>query len=186
MRKVSWIGILMMCLASNSAFAGPHQVGQTHKNSGGRLVIEGQMAPDFTLPDDSNKLISLKDFRGKQVVLYFYPKDMTPGCTQEACDFRDNWKAVENKGAVVLGVSADTTVSHRQFKEKYTLPFPLLSDESKKVLMAYGVWQKKVRDGKETMGVVRTTVLIDKDGKIKKIWSPVDVTGHAQDVLAFL
>jgi len=183
MSKVTVVFALMAFMVVGATYARPYKAGKTQ---GGALVKEGQMAPDFTLPSDTNKQVSLKDFKGKEVVLYFYPKDMTPGCTQEACDFRDNWKAVEKKGAVVLGVSADTTESHQRFKEKYTLPFQLLSDESKKVLEKYGVWQKKVRDGKETMGIVRTTVLIDKEGKVKKVWSPVGVAGHAQDVLANL
>jgi peroxiredoxin Q/BCP len=120
------------------------------------------------------------------VVLYFYPKDMTPGCTQEACDFRDNWAVVQAKGAVVLGVSADTSESHQKFKDKYELPFPLLSDEDKKVLKTYGVLQKVTKDGEEKIKIIRTTVLIDKDGKVKKVWSPVGVAGHATDVLANL
>jgi peroxiredoxin Q/BCP len=177
---------LLTFLVIGVAFAQTHGAGKVSKTQGGVLMKEGQMAPDFTLTSDANKSVSLKDFRGKEVVLYFYPKDMTPGCTTEACDFRDNWKAVEAKGAVVLGVSADTTESHENFKAKYSLPFTLLSDPSKKVIEKYGVWQKKVRDGKETMGIVRTTVLIDKDGKVKKVWSPVDVAGHAQDVLKYL
>jgi thioredoxin-dependent peroxiredoxin len=147
------------------------------------MVKEGQKAPLFELDDDQGKKVSLSDFKGKTVVLYFYPKDMTPGCTQEACDFRDNWAAVKKKGAVVLGVSADPAKKHKAFKEKYKLPFTLLSDENKKMLKEYGVWQKKKFMGREFMGVVRTTLIIDKSGKIKKIWSPVSVKGHAVDVL---
>lgn len=147
------------------------------------MLKEGQPAPDFTLDDDQGKKVSLKDFKGKPLVLYFYPKDMTPGCTQEACDFRDNWALVKKKGAAVLGVSADPVKKHVAFKEKYKLPFTLLSDEGKKVLKAYGVWKKKKFMGREFMGIVRSTFLIDKDGKIKKSWSPVRVKGHAVDVL---
>ena len=147
------------------------------------MLKEGQKAPDFTLADDQGKEVSLSDFKGKAVVLYFYPKDMTPGCTQEACDFRDNWGAVKKKGAIVLGVSADPVKRHVAFKEKYKLPFTLLSDESLKMLKAYGVWQKKKFMGREFMGIVRTTLLIDKAGKLKKVWSPVSVKGHAVDVL---
>jgi peroxiredoxin Q/BCP len=147
------------------------------------MLKEGQKAPDFTLDDDQGQKVSLKDFKGKSVVLYFYPKDLTPGCTQEACDFRDNWTAVKKKGAVVLGVSADPVKRHKSFKEKYQLPFPLLSDESLKMLKAYGVWKKKKFMGREFMGIVRTTLIIGTDGKIKKIWSPVKVKGHADDVL---
>ncbi|HET9869461.1 MAG TPA: thioredoxin-dependent thiol peroxidase [bacterium] len=147
------------------------------------MIKEGQKAPDFNLDDDQGKKVSLKDLKGKTVVLYFYPKDMTPGCTQEACDFRDNWTAVKKKGAVVLGVSADPVKRHKSFKEKYKLPFPLLSDEGLKMLKAYGVWKKKKFMGREFMGIVRTTLIIGPDGKIKKLWSPVSVKGHADDVL---
>ena len=147
------------------------------------MLKEGQKAPDFSLDDDQGKKVSLKELKGTMVVLYFYPKDLTPGCTQEACDFRDNWNAVKKKGAVVLGVSADPVKKHVTFKEKYKLPFPLLSDESKEMLKKYGVWQKKKFMGREFMGIVRTTLIIDKAGKIKKIWSPVSVKGHAIDVL---
>lgn len=147
------------------------------------MLKEGQKAPDFTLDDDQSLKVSLKDFRGKDVVLYFYPKDMTPGCTQEACDFRDNWSAVKKTGAVVLGVSADPVKKHGAFKEKYKLPFTLLSDESKKMIKAYGVWKKKKFMGREFMGIVRSTFLIDKTGKIRKIWSPVSVKDHVKEVL---
>ncbi len=147
------------------------------------MVKEGQKAPMFELDDDQGKKVSLADFKGKTVVLYFYPKDLTPGCTQEACDFRDNWGAVKKKGAVVLGVSADPVKKHQAFKDKYKLPFTLLSDEGKKMLKAYGVWRKKKFMGREFMGIVRTTLIIDKAGKIKKIWSPVSVKGHVNDVL---
>lgn len=108
---------------------------------------------------------------------------MTPGCTQEACDFRDNWKAVQKKGAMVLGVSADPIKRHQSFKTKYELPFPLLSDESLKMLKAYGVWKKKKFMGREFMGIVRTTLIIDKSGKIKKIWPKVSVKNHVHEVL---
>ena len=147
------------------------------------MLKEGQKAPDFSLDDDQGQKVSLKDFKGKNVVLYFYPKDMTPGCTQEACDFRDNWGAVKKKGAVVLGVSADPVKRHVAFKEKYELPFTLLSDEGKKMLKEYGVWQKKKFMGREFMGIVRTTLIIDKTGKVKKIWSPVSVKDHVKEVL---
>jgi peroxiredoxin Q/BCP len=147
------------------------------------MLKEGQPAPDFTLDDDQGSKVSLKDFKGKPVVLYFYPKDMTPGCTQEACDFRDNWALVKKKGTVVLGMSADPVKKHGAFKEKYKLPFTLLSDEDKKVLKAYGVWKKKKFMGREFMGIVRSTFLIDKAGKIQKIWSPVSVKGHVTEVL---
>jgi peroxiredoxin Q/BCP len=147
------------------------------------MLKEGQKAPDFNLDDHDGEKVSLKDLKGKTVVLYFYPKDMTPGCTQEACDFRDNWGAVKKKGAVVLGVSADPVKKHQTFREKYDLPFTLLSDEGKKMLKAYGVWQKKKFMGREFMGIVRTTLIIDKSGKVKKIWSPVSVKDHVKEVL---
>jgi peroxiredoxin Q/BCP len=147
------------------------------------MLKEGQSAPDFTLDDDRGEKVSLKDLKGKSVVLYFYPKDMTPGCAQEACDFRDNWAWVKKKGTVVLGMSADPVKKHGAFKEKYKLPFTLLSDEGKKVLKAYGVWKKKKFMGREFMGIVRSTFLIDKSGNIQKIWSPVSVKGHVTEVL---
>jgi peroxiredoxin Q/BCP len=147
------------------------------------MIKEGQKAPDFILNDDQGKKVSLKDLKGKEIVLYFYPKDMTPGCTQEACDFRDNWGAVKKKGAVVLGVSADPMKKHEAFKEKYELPFTLLSDEDKGMLKKYGVWKKKKFMGREFMGIVRTTLIIGKDGKIRKIWSPVSVKDHVKEVL---
>jgi peroxiredoxin Q/BCP len=150
------------------------------------MLKEGQKAPVFSLDDDQGHKVSLADFKGQNVVLYFYPKDMTPGCTQEACDFRDNWGAVKKKGAVVLGVSADPVKKHEAFKEKYNLPFTLLSDESKKMLKQYKVWQKKKFMGREFMGIVRSTFLIDKEGKIKKIWSPVSVKDHVKEVLGSL
>ena len=147
------------------------------------MIKEGQKAPDFTLDDQDGKAVSLKDFKGKTVVLYFYPKDMTPGCTIEACDFRDNWTPIKKKGAVVLGVSADPIKRHVAFREKYELPFTLLSDEKKDMLKDYGVWKKKKFMGREFMGIVRTTLIIDKAGKIAKIWSPVSVKDHVKEVL---
>jgi peroxiredoxin Q/BCP len=147
------------------------------------MVKEGQKAPAFKLQDDTGKVVSLSDLKGKQVVLYFYPKDLTPGCTQESCDFRDNLTAIKKKGTVVLGVSADPIKRHVAFKQKYSLPFPLLSDEGKDMLKAYGVWQKKKFMGREFMGIVRTTLIIDKTGKVKKIWSPVSVKDHVKEVL---
>ncbi len=147
------------------------------------MIKEGQKAPDFKLDDQLGKSVSLKDFKGKTVVLYFYPKDMTPGCTTEACDFRDNWMAVKKKGAVVLGVSADSVKRHETFATKYELPFTLLSDEKKDMLKEYGVWKKKKFMGREFMGIIRTTLIIDGTGKIKKIWSPVSVKDHVKEVL---
>jgi peroxiredoxin Q/BCP len=143
----------------------------------------GDAAPDFTLPSNEGKDVSLRDFRGKKVVLYFYPKDDTPGCTKESCSFRDNLARVKRKGAVVLGVSADSVRSHHKFIEKYSLTFPLLSDEKKDVIKAYDVWKEKAFMGKKYMGIVRTTVIIDEKGKIAHIFSPVKVDGHVDEVL---
>jgi peroxiredoxin Q/BCP len=135
---------------------------------------EGDKAPNFKLEASNGKTVSLEDFKGKkEVVLYFYPKDDTPGCTVEACGFRDSIKKIENKSAVVLGVSPDGVASHNKFIEKFKLPFLLLADEDKSVCQAYGVWVKKSMYGKEYMGVARTTFVIGRDGKIKKIFEKV-------------
>lgn len=147
------------------------------------MLKVGDMAPDFTLTADNGEKVSLKDYRGKEIVLYFYPKDMTSGCTAEACDFRDNIKKIEKKNAVVIGVSADDTKSHVKFKEKYNLPFTLVSDESKKILYDYGVWQEKSMYGRKYMGIVRTTFVIDEKGKIEKIYEKVKVPGHVEEIL---
>ena len=146
----------------------------------------GDKAPEFTLPSSDGEEISLKDFRGKKIVLYFYPKDDTPGCTKEACSFRDNLARVKRKGAVVFGISADSKKSHQKFIEKYDLSFPLLSDEKKEVVNAYGVWKEKAFMGRKYMGIERTTFIIDKEGKIVHIFSKVKVDGHVEEVLAIL
>lgn len=143
----------------------------------------GDKAPDFRLKSDMGENISLKDLKGKKVILYFYPKDMTSGCTAEACDFRDNIKKFEKKNTVVIGVSADDTASHQKFKEKYDLPFTLLSDETKGMLKDYGVWKEKSMYGKMYMGIERTTFVIDEKGKIEKIFSKVKVDGHINELL---
>lgn len=147
---------------------------------------EGSTAPGFTLKDDAGEDVSLKDFKGKTVVLYFYPKDDTPGCTKEACDFRDNEKQFKKKDAVILGVSADPVESHGKFKKKYGLPFQLLSDPDKKMIQSYGVWKEKSMYGKKYMGIERTTFVIGPDGKIVKIYPKVSVTGHIEEVLSGL
>jgi len=147
------------------------------------VVEVGQGAPDFCLLDESGEKVCLSDFRGKWVVLYFYPKDNTPGCTKEAQDFSGKLEEFEKLGAVVIGVSPDSVESHKKFKEKKNLKVKLLSDEGKDVVKAYGVWQKKKNFGKEYYGVVRTTYLIDPEGKVAHVWKRVRVKGHADDVL---
>ncbi len=143
----------------------------------------GDLAPEFCLPDADEKEVCLKDFRGKWVVLYFYPKDNTSGCTREAIDFTEHLEEIEKLGAVVLGVSPDSTKSHVKFREKHNLKVTLLSDPEHKVLEMYGVWQLKKMYGREYYGVVRSTFLIDPDGKIAHIWRKVKVKGHVDDVI---
>jgi len=132
------------------------------------MLSIGTKAPAFTLPDQNGVPRSLSDYRGSKVVLYFYPKDMTPGCTKQACGFAELYPQFRERGAVVLGVSRDSVASHKRFEEKYGLPFPLLSDPDRAVIEAYGVWQEKKNYGKVTMGIVRTTYLIDEEGVIVK------------------
>lgn len=143
-------------------------------------------AKEFTLPASNGKDVSLKDFFGKNVILYFYPKDNTPGCTTEACSFRDSMEEFNNNDTVILGVSKDSIKKHNIFIEKYNLPFLLLSDEEGKVCEEYGVWQLKKMMGKEYMGIVRSTFLIDKSGEIIKEWRGVKVDGHTEEVLLAL
>ena len=150
------------------------------------MLTAGDKAPDFTLPSTEGNEVSLKDLRGKKVVLYFYPKDDTPGCTKESCSFSENLGRVKNKGAVIYGVSADSITSHEKFIDKYSLAFPLLSDESKKMIKAYGVWQEKSLYGKTYMGIVRTTFIIDEQGKIAHVFEKVKVEGHTEQVLSAL
>lgn len=147
------------------------------------MLKAGDKAPDFSLTADNGDTVSLDDYSGRKLVLYFYPKDMTEGCTKESCDFRDNIKAFEKDGVAVVGVSADGMKSHKRFKEKYDLPFQLLSDESKQMLTDYGVWQEKSMYGRKYMGIVRTTYVIDEKGKIEKIYEKVKVPGHVEEVL---
>jgi len=150
-------------------------------------VQEGKAAPKFTLADADGKKVSLADFAGKDVVLYFYPKDDTPGCTKEACGFRDAWKELQKRNVVVLGVSADGGASHRKFRDKYRLPFPLLSDPDRKVMETYGAYGEKVMYGKTVKGVIRSTVWIGPDGKVRKHWKRVkDAAKHPDEVLAAL
>lgn len=146
----------------------------------------GKKAPDFTLPDQNGNKVSLKNFKGKKVVLYFYPKDNTSGCTKEACNFRDDFPKFKKTDTVIIGVSPDSVSSHKKFADKYNLPFTLLSDEEKNVLEKYGVWKEKSMYGKKYMGVERTTFIIDEDGKIKKIFNKVKVDGHNTEVMEAL
>jgi peroxiredoxin Q/BCP len=143
----------------------------------------GMQAPQFTLPDENGTPHSLSDYRGKIVVLYFYPKDDTSGCTTEACNFRDDYSAYEREDVVILGVSADDEQSHLKFKAKYDLPFTLLADTGKEVVNQYGVWGKKKMYGKEYMGIFRTTFIIDNNGKIAKIFENVKPASHSSEVL---
>src|SRR5258706_11174997 len=146
------------------------------------MIKEGGKAPGFKLPSSDGAAVSLADFAGKTVVLYFYPRDNTPGCTREAEGFRDAAAALKKKGAVVLGVSKDSIASHCKFRDKYTLNFPLLSDPEGGVLEKYGAWGEKVLYGKKSMGIIRSTVVIGPDGKIKKHFPKVKVDGHAEEV----
>ncbi|NKB81453.1 MAG: thioredoxin-dependent thiol peroxidase [Nitrospirales bacterium] len=152
-------------------------------------VIElkvGQRAPAFSLPDEKGKAVRLADCRGKKVILYFYPKDDTSGCTKEACAFRDSIEEIQENGAVVLGVSPDSVESHKKFVGKYELNFPLLSDANKTVVQAYGVWKEKSMYGRKYMGVERTTFVIDQHGKIEEIFRKVKVDGHIEEILSEL
>lgn len=146
----------------------------------------GQKAPSFTLFSQSGEKVSLTNYRGKRVILYFYPKDDTPGCTKEACDFRDSIEEINESGTVVLGVSADSVISHKKFAQKFSLSFPILSDVDKKVACAYGVWKEKSLYGRKFMGIERSTFIIDEGGKIVEIFSKVKVESHLEEVLGEL
>jgi peroxiredoxin Q/BCP len=149
-------------------------------------IEEGAAAPDFTLTSDKGQDVRLSELRGKPVVLYFYPKDDTPGCTKEACAFRDRSADLKKAGAVVLGVSPDDVASHGQFRDKYSLNFPLLADTGHKIADAYGAWREKNMYGKKSMGIQRSTFLIDPAGKVRKVWKKVSVDGHDEQVLQAL
>ena len=149
-------------------------------------LIEGKKAPDFSLVNEKGETVQLKDYQGKNVILYFYPKDMTPGCTTEACDFRDKYEDFSHLNAVVLGVSPDDTKKHMKFIDKHGLPFSLLVDEDHAVAEAYGVWVLKKMYGREYMGIERSTFLIDGEGKLVKQWRKVRVKNHIEEVYAFL
>lgn len=143
----------------------------------------GQKAPEFELPDQDGKMRRLADYRGKKVLLYFYPRDNTPGCTVEACEFRDNIKEISKAGLAVLGVSADSVASHKKFSDKFNLPFSILSDPEKKVIKSYGAWGKKKFLGREYFGILRSSFLIDENGKLAKIYEKVKPAVHTSEVL---
>ena len=147
---------------------------------------EGEKAPDFTAKDQNGKTVSLSDFKGKNVILYFYPKDDTPGCTAEACSFRDNYQSLLVKGFAVIGVSTDDEKSHKKFETKYNLPFPLIADADKKIVEEYGLWVEKNMYGKKYMGTARTTFLIDGNGVISKVIDKVDTQNSSQQVIDLL
>lgn len=146
----------------------------------------GEQAPEFTSPGSNGENVKLSDFRGKNIVLYFYPKDMTPGCTTEACDFRDHHEQFSNLNTVIIGVSPDSLERHEHFIEKHGLPFVLLADENNEVAKLYGVWQLKKTFGREYMGIVRSTFVIDSEGKLIKEWRNVRVKNHVANALQFV
>jgi peroxiredoxin Q/BCP len=148
------------------------------------MLEAGDKAPEFKAASDTGKTVSLKDLRGKKIILYFYPKDNTPGCTQEACDFRDSLARFDEKNVVVLGISPDSVESHRKFKAKFELPFPLLADEDHKIAEAYGAWGEKSLYGRKFMGIIRSTFVIDEKGRISAVYGKVKVTGHVDQLLA--
>ncbi|MBB6455127.1 peroxiredoxin Q/BCP [Salirhabdus euzebyi] len=150
------------------------------------MVEIGQTVPDFELAASNGEKVKLSDFQGKNVVVYFYPKDMTPGCTTEACDFRDQHESFAELDAVILGVSPDPVESHKKFIDKHDLPFLLLADDDHQVAEAFGVWKLKKNFGKEYMGIERSTFVIDKEGKLAKAWHKVKVKGHVEEALNFI
>ena len=152
----------------------------------GDWIEAGERAPAFTLTADDGSKVRLSDLKGRSVVVYFYPRDDTPGCTREACSFRDQQAQLKKLGAVVLGISTDSTTSHEKFRDKYRLNFPLLSDENHAVAEKYGAWREKNMYGKKSMGIQRSTYLVDADGKVVKVWKAVKVDGHDEQVLAAL
>ena len=150
------------------------------------MLKEGDKAPSFTLEDQDGTLVSLSDFSGKKVVVYFYPKDDTPGCTTEACGFRDNYDAILEKGAVVIGISPDDPASHTRFREKFNLPFHLVCDPEKIAIKGFGAWGEKTNYGKTYQGLLRSTFVVDENGTIIKAWPKVKPADHAAEVLAVL
>jgi peroxiredoxin Q/BCP len=147
------------------------------------LLQEGTAAPNFEGTDQNGNQVKLSDFKGKKIVLYFYPKDDTPGCTAESCDLRDNYSAFLSKGYVVVGVNIGTEASHKKFAEKYSLPFPIIADTDKKIVTDYGVWQEKKQYGRTYWGIVRTTYIIDENGTIENVFKKVDTKNHSKQIL---
>ncbi len=150
------------------------------------MLVENTLAPDFTLPDAQGNPLSLSSFRGKKVVVYFYPKDDTPGCTKEACSLRDNFTQLTDKNTVILGISPDNSASHQKFSEKYSLPFTLLSDPEHTVMEAWGAWGEKTLYGKKSVGVLRSTFVLNEQGVITKMIEKVDTEKHAEQILPYL
>lgn len=150
------------------------------------MLEVGSKAPEFTLPDKDGRMVSISDFAGKKVVLYFYPRDNTPGCTRQACAFGGSYEQFKKENVAVIGISKDSVASHQKFAEKYSLPFVLLSDPELTAIQAYGVWQEKKNYGKVSMGVVRTTFVIDEQGRIEKVMPKVKPDTNAEEILAYL
>ena len=150
------------------------------------MLETGTKAPDFTLPDETGTMVTLSSFAGKKVILYFYPKDNTPGCTKEACSLRDTIEDLAKLNAVVIGISPDSSASHTKFKEKHNLPFTLLSDPEHKIMELYGAYGEKMLYGKKTIGVIRTTYIISEDGSIEKVYKKVNTATHGEDVRKYL
>ena len=150
------------------------------------MLSPGDKAPSFSLQSDTGETVRLDALRGRKVVLYFYPKDDTPGCTVEACEFRDSWQAVQETGAALFGVSPDPVESHQKFRRKFGLPFPLLADPDHATAEAYGAWGEKIRYGRKSMGILRTTFVIDEEGRIARVFEKVKPEGHAAQVLEVL
>jgi peroxiredoxin Q/BCP len=148
------------------------------------VIAKGSVAPAFSVPDETGTIRKLSDFRGSKVILYFYPKDDTPGCTTEACNFRDDYSAYSSANVIILGVSPDSIESHKKFKDKFQLPFPLLADDRHAICDAYGVWGIKTFMGKESMGVLRTTFVIDEEGVILQVFENVKPSQHSEEILA--
>ena len=150
------------------------------------MLETGSKAPDFTLPDENGNMVTLSSFAGKKVILYFYPKDNTPGCTKEACSLRDTIEDLAKLNAVVIGISPDSSASHTKFKEKHNLPFTLLSDPEHKIMELYGAYGEKMLYGKKTIGVIRTTYIISEDGSIEKVYKKVNTATHGEDIRKYL